>query len=440
MAQHNRMWSSLLVGALLALSAPQAIAAAGKSDPAKVLLVKRQYTKAAKALMAAAEAGDAKAQYQLASLYRLGLGVEADKAKAIAWYRKAAAQGDAKAARVLKRIDVAIPATEKKAGLRNVTPAATPLAAALDRLPERQAPAQDWLALAAARNLAPAVVALLQGTPAKAPLALAAAAEGNRPDMAAAAVASGAPATVKVKGEETALSLAVRPGREKLLSSLLAPPATAQISPEDAAQALTAAAQACNDHALQALSNAFGATPAASTAAIDVVASCNNAEALLPHLNPALLSTPDALGRNSMWHAARSGADAALAWLLAAHVDPLSPDKSGITSAHAAALAARPEALSRIIRLAPPVRPSQDGLTPLMLASFSGCTDCITQLLATGEDVNAKDEAGNTALMYAVRARQTEAIRALLKAGANDAARNENSDTPAKLYARLRKT
>ena len=42
---------------------------------------------------AAAEKGDAEAQFNLAQCYRFGWGVEPDKAKAVYWYRKAAEQG-----------------------------------------------------------------------------------------------------------------------------------------------------------------------------------------------------------------------------------------------------------------------------------------------------------------------------------------------------------
>jgi len=443
MAQHSWTFPLTAIMALLAFASPHAVAAAAKTDATKVLLVKRQYGKAAKALAAAAEAGDAKAQFQLAGLYRLGLGVDADRSKAIYWYRKAAAQGHAKSARVLERMTVAVPPTEKKLALRNDESGSSASAAAGSApvpLPGRAAPAQDWLSLAAARDLAPAVAALLQAAPDKASLALSAAAEANRPASAAAAMAAGADSSVTVKGSETALSLAVRPGREQLLASLLAPDAAAKLSPTAAADAFDAAARFCNGAALQALTAAHLKMDGTSTeAAIDVVKTCATPESLLALLDPALLAVTDADGRNSLWHAARSGSASALAWLLAARVDPLSPDSAGLTSAHAAALGANAGSLALILKAAPQPGPSKDGVTPLMLAAASGCTDCLAQLLATGEDVNAKDEAGNTALMYAVRTRQTEAIRALLKAGANDGSRNENGDTPAKLFARLRK-
>jgi len=440
MAQHNAILPALAALALLAVSAPHGTAASPTKDPTAVLLVKRQYGKAAKALTAAAEAGNEKAQYQLASLYRLGLGVDPDRTKAIFWYQKAAAQGEARAARALKRMSVTAPATEKKSVLRGAVTGAAPSATPAARPPVRQPPAQDWVTLAAARDLAPTVAALLQEEPGKASSALSAAVESNRPATAAAAVAAGADSSIAVKGDDTALSLAVRPGRQQLLASLLTPAAIANLGSETVTGAFDEAARLCNVDAMQALEAAtLNPETRKSSAAVDVVKACGNPEKLLALLDPALLTVPDSLGRNSLWHAARNGAENAVAWLLEAKIDPLSSDSSGFTSTHAAALASSPGSLALILRMAPQPGASKDGVTPLMLAAASGCTDCISQLLTAGEDVNAKDEAGNTALMYAVRAGQKESIHTLLKAGANDGSRNENGDTPAKLFARLRK-
>ncbi|HHR6116971.1 TPA: tetratricopeptide repeat protein [Providencia alcalifaciens] len=48
-------------------------------------------------LMLNAKSGDAQAQYQIATLYDVGEGVEEDEAKAIEWYLKAATQGHSQA-------------------------------------------------------------------------------------------------------------------------------------------------------------------------------------------------------------------------------------------------------------------------------------------------------------------------------------------------------
>ena len=50
-----------------------------------------------KTLRKQAEAGDAKAQFDIGSMYETGSGVKQDYAEAAKWYRKAAERGDARA-------------------------------------------------------------------------------------------------------------------------------------------------------------------------------------------------------------------------------------------------------------------------------------------------------------------------------------------------------
>lgn len=56
-------------------------------------------------LKKSADQGNAKAQYSLGNLYIMGNGVEKDKDKAIEWYKKSAEQGYEKAKRNLKGIE-----------------------------------------------------------------------------------------------------------------------------------------------------------------------------------------------------------------------------------------------------------------------------------------------------------------------------------------------
>lgn len=53
----------------------------------------QDYAAALTKLQPVAERGNADAQTMLGNLYQLGLGVEVDSARAIAWYEKASAQG-----------------------------------------------------------------------------------------------------------------------------------------------------------------------------------------------------------------------------------------------------------------------------------------------------------------------------------------------------------
>lgn len=66
-------------------------------DDAKAAYEKHDYGKAFKEFKALAEQGNADAQFNLAQMYRKGLGVRRDNGKAVEWFRKAAEQGFVKA-------------------------------------------------------------------------------------------------------------------------------------------------------------------------------------------------------------------------------------------------------------------------------------------------------------------------------------------------------
>jgi TPR repeat protein len=64
--------------------------------------------------MAAAEKGNANAQFNVGCCYENALGVERDDAKAVKWYRLSAEQGDEKALKDLKTIAGRVKRAEKK--------------------------------------------------------------------------------------------------------------------------------------------------------------------------------------------------------------------------------------------------------------------------------------------------------------------------------------
>jgi TPR repeat protein len=64
---------------------------------------KGSYAKAYKEFHAAAEKGDARAQYSLAVMYNDGIGVKKNPVEAGIWFQKAAAQGHPLAREILKR-------------------------------------------------------------------------------------------------------------------------------------------------------------------------------------------------------------------------------------------------------------------------------------------------------------------------------------------------
>ncbi|GFT42615.1 ankyrin-2 [Trichonephila clavipes] len=74
--------------------------------------------------------------------------------------------------------------------------------------------------------------------------------------------------------------------------------------------------------------------------------------------------------------------------------------------------------------------------SPLIIASFFGCTSMIAHLLSKGADINATDSDGNSPLIYSMSNQRcsTEMVNLLLDAGANIHYSNDANET-ALLYA-----
>lgn len=79
---------------------------------------------------------------------------------------------------------------------------------------------------------------------------------------------------------------------------------------------------------------------------------------------------------------------------------------------------------------------SNDGLTPLQLATRLGFVEGVEELLKGGAQVNVSDSQGETPLIAAVHQRNVELIRRLLAEGA-DPDRNDNSGRSARDYMEL---
>jgi excisionase family DNA binding protein len=72
---------------------------------------------------------------------------------------------------------------------------------------------------------------------------------------------------------------------------------------------------------------------------------------------------------------------------------------------------------------------TEDGWTPLMLATIKGHTEIVVALLKQGADVNARNKKGWTALMFAVSMGDLETMRALLAGDAEIDARDNDGKT-----------
>jgi ankyrin repeat protein len=86
------------------------------------------------------------------------------------------------------------------------------------------------------------------------------------------------------------------------------------------------------------------------------------------------------------------------------------------------------------------MKPTQNGITPLMLAAsrgdFAAVEECLTQGDdAVAADVNAQDNFGYTALMYAASAGHARIVDALLAAGSDLHKRNQQGLTSLDLAA-----
>jgi excisionase family DNA binding protein len=78
---------------------------------------------------------------------------------------------------------------------------------------------------------------------------------------------------------------------------------------------------------------------------------------------------------------------------------------------------------------------TEDGWTPLMLATIKGHTEVVLALLKQGADVNARNKKGWTALMFAVSMGDLETMRALLAGGRAEIDARDNDGKTALMQA-----
>uniref|UniRef100_A0A8C2AG22 CARD- and ANK-containing Inflammasome Adaptor Protein n=1 Tax=Cyprinus carpio TaxID=7962 RepID=A0A8C2AG22_CYPCA len=78
---------------------------------------------------------------------------------------------------------------------------------------------------------------------------------------------------------------------------------------------------------------------------------------------------------------------------------------------------------------------TQDGFTPLHLASQSGHTEAVAQLLEGKADIHVKDKQGRTALHWAAAQGEVGVIQLLLNSGSNTNATEKEKKTPLHLAA-----
>ncbi|KAM5256847.1 ankyrin repeat domain-containing protein 35 isoform 2-T2 [Ctenodactylus gundi] len=77
-----------------------------------------------------------------------------------------------------------------------------------------------------------------------------------------------------------------------------------------------------------------------------------------------------------------------------------------------------------------PTKLDSNGQSPFHLAASKGLTECLTVLLASGADINSKNEDGSTALHLATISCQPQCVKVLLQHGANEDAVDAENRSP----------
>ena len=415
----------------LPTKAPVAATAPVPVPEGDTLIVKRNYKLAFAALLKAAQQGDVKAMVKVGHAFRLGLGTEMNLAEARKWYELAAGANNAEAKSVLARLEITVPATPKKSA--DATGAAV-AEGSIDfaHLPERPNGQPGWFEIAAAHRDHVALKSL--ASTATGDAALISAKLGDADGLAAAA---DSPASDNLGRSSVMLALAQ--GKPEVLAAALSLKPDLSVADKSGLTAAAQVAATCDAEKLAQLVAAGaplsgGANPALVMAARN----CDDWEKLKTIFKGQDMNAVDTQGRTAAWYAAARGNVSLLGWLADEGGNLTLPDGLGMAPLHSAALAKQALAFRFILNKTNNYQlKSKRGVTPLMLASFFGCNECLGAVLDLKPALDEKDAGGDTALMYAVRGLQGVAAQKLADSGANPNAKNVAADTPLKLGERL---
>lgn len=405
--------------------------------------LKRNYEAAAKSLEEAARGGDPDAMYRLAGLYRLGLGVPRDKARALSLLAESATKGDKRAAAVLARLSETIQPTSKT---KSVQPAKT------DATPPVDATGTDrngltWLARAAGRDQGAIVKALLgtlghQGTGgALRQAALSTAVKSGAADSVRVLLSPepGSPPDVEPKLDHQLL-IAAEDGQSRIVEDILAAGADPRLVDKHGQSALHHAARNCQTPTMIVLARRLAETQPDSDGKtpLHIAASaCDTAASIEPLITLQNINAKDNRGRTPLWYAAAMGNTDVVQHLIARGASVDATDDDLVSPLHLAAESAN-DALLQILVVngADRLRKTRSGNTPLMLAAANDCAICVAKLPVPREAIDEKNGFGDTALILAVRARSPEIAQLLVAAGADPDARNKMRDTAMKIATR----
>ena len=421
---------------LLPMSHGSAMAADKAIAQFEKLVLKRKYEKSAAVLEAAANAGNAEAQYRLGILYRIGVGVGRDDQQARRWLDRAAKNGDEPAGRLLAQLNQSVPPPTKLAG-----PQQMPAVSAF--VPPVQANDRDkagltWMERAAARGQLPALASFLKSagvaktrTDAETPLLLA-----STLGMASAVTAllkAGASVDEPDPRGRSPLMRAAAFGHSQLADILIAAGADLNLQDASGATALTYALKNCKTVTAAVLlkHNALRLSDNDGNSPLHLAARYCHDHGLIATLAPLQdVNSADATGRTALWYAAALGDAGTVGILLNQQARSDIADIDGLTPLHAAASRGQAAVIeSLLVQRADASATTIDGNTPLMLAAAAKCSACITALAPQKNGINAANRFGDTALIFATRVADAKAVRVLMGAGADPLARNGRRET-----------
>lgn len=398
------------------------------------LTLKRNYGKAAAVLLEAAKQGDSEAQFRLAGLYRIGLGVPQDDRQAVYWASQSAEKGNADAMAMLARWRATSGTTKM---VTAAPPSPEPFTVQIAGT-ARNGLNQPWLLAAAARGQ----TAIIQSMLTDGGAVNAADNGGTTPLMAA--VGSGSPAAVlsllqagadpnatDVQGRTALMLAAAR--QPDIIAALLDAKANTDLRDKNGDDALNYAVAACQDGAAAVLEKAASgmrSKPPAQIAGARAILACEGTAVLSAITNAASVRDVDASGRTALWYAAATGKQDAAAFLLAAGADPNAADEDGLTPLHVAAAFARPALLKAMLaKGGDSSLQSGAGDTVLHFAVTAQCSACVSALKPTAAIADIQNQAGDSALIIATRLGDDVLVKQLLNAGAEPSLRNTKRET-----------
>jgi ankyrin repeat protein/uncharacterized caspase-like protein len=311
------------------------------------------------ALRARADAGDVKAQLELAIKYEFGFGVAEDPAEAVKWYFKATAQGDKKAQEALARLGVRVTSVAPPEQGPSRTPV-IPSGSSSQGASSSRAPSSDDMALWAA------------------------AAGGNTREVQR-LISWGADVNAKDMMGGTALDKATTNGHAETVGFLLNQGADVNSRDKGGRTALDIAVDKRLWEIVKVLqhfggrqSHVAASVPTASTRPVSV---------------PAIPAAKAASKELALWAAAAAGDNDKVRRLISEGADVNAKDMLGGTAMEKAAANGHTATVQLLLDERGEINArNADGRTVLHLAAFKGHVDTVQLLLARGADVRARGQ------------------------------------------------